>query len=281
MIDEAYLEGQAWVRGELLGAGAFSNVYRAMDLTTGRMMAVKQLSLVNTGDRETVLSIERELTLMKLRPQHQHNVSYFGFVQDPTHVHIFMELVVGCSLAEYVHHHGALPLDRVRAFGYELLLALVYLHGLGVIHRDVKCANVLLDAQTGHIKLCDYGVSGMLKSGTTLSSGMLSSHGTPAFMAPEVIRGEPYGRRADVWSFGCTLIELATGLAPWSESGRLHPFALMYRIAQSQDLPSIPDTLGPDGAALVRDCLERVYARRPASAALLDHPFFSPLTCSL
>lgn len=277
-IDDSYVERRAWIRGELLGAGAFSHVYRAVDLATGRMMAVKQLSLVHSaGEREMVASIQRELSVMRLRPANAYNVAYYGFVQDSEHVNIFMELITGCSLAEYIDHHGALPLQRVRAFARDVLMALVYLHGLGVIHRDVKGANVLVDAQSGCLKLCDYGVSGLLHNGVTVSSALLSSHGTPAFMAPEVIRGEPYGRRADVWSFGCALIEMASGKAPWSELPVAHPFALMFQIAQSSNLPAIPESLGPDGIALVHACLERVYANRPASASLVDHPFFAAL----
>jgi hypothetical protein len=281
VIDDTYVEGLAWVRGELLGSGAYSRVYQAMDFASGRAMAVKQLSFASTTDEETILSIERELNLMRLRPQHPHTVPYYGFVRDTSCVNIFMELVTGCSLSEYLSRHGPLPPPLLRVYAHQLMQALVYLHDLGVIHRDVKCANVLLNTQTDSIKLCDYGVSGLLKSGVTVSSGMLSSHGTPAFMAPEVIRGERYGRRADVWSFGCTLIEMATAKAPWCELGHIHPFALMYRIAESQTHPAIPDSLGPDGIALVQDCLQRTYAHRPASASLLDHPFFTIPGCVL
>ncbi len=102
-----------------------------------------------------------------------------------------------------------------------------------------------------------------------------SMHGTPSFMAPEVIRGEPHGRKADTWSLGCVVIEMASAHPPWSDDSQAHPFALMYKIASTMDLPALPAVLDTDGCDFVRRCLDRNPKSRPFPADLVDHVFLA------
>ncbi len=276
VITSEYVDGKGWLRGELLGSGGYARVYRAVDLTTGHFMAVKQLPTGGGPQAQqapVLKSLQRELALMELQPRHAHVVAYFGSVQEDDVTNLFMELVVGSCLSEYLTTHGPPAPSTLRCFAKQILAALVYLHGLGVIHRDVKCANVLMEAATNRLKLCDYGVS-ILRNSSCAAASAMSSQGTPAFIAPEVIRGEPSGRRADVWSFGCTMIEMGNGHAPWAELA-LGPFQLMYYIAENRGMPQIPAGLGDAGVALVHACMQRQYDLRPTAEQLLAHPYFS------
>ena len=100
-------------------------------------------------------------------------------------------------------------------------------------------------------------------------------HGTAAFMAPELIRGERYGRAVDVWSLGCCVLQMASGKAPWAEDGIANQFALMFRIATGADLPAVPASLGDKGAAFVAACLNRDAKARPLVAELAAHAFLA------
>lgn len=276
VINDQYLESSSWRRGSLLGSGAFSSVYLASDLKTHAKMAVKQLVVAGTSrssEQRVRLCIDRELALLQCLPQHPCVLNYYGCVTEGSIVNFFMELVEGGSLSALVESQGPLKAHLVQRFSRQILLGLQHLHDVGIIHRDVKGANVLVDPKHMSVKLCDYGAAGLLKSGHTSQGGLVSSHGTPAYMSPEVIRGEPYGRKADVWSFGCTVIEMASGLPPWAELEDCNAFTLMFKIASTQATPMLPNDIGECGQALIRACLTRAYDERPSAAALLDHPF--------
>lgn len=277
-IDDLYLENISWLKGPLLGAGAFSSVYLARDIKTGHKMAVKQLSLAGTtrnSEKRVRVCVDRELALLHCLPQHPYIVNYRGCVTEGSFAYFFMELVEGGSLSALVESQGPLKVHVVQRFSRQILTGLCHLHDLGIIHRDVKGANVLVDAKHLSVKLCDYGAAGLLNSGHTSQGGLVSSHGTPAYMAPEVIRGEAYGRRADVWSFGCTVIEMASGLPPWAEVEDCNAFTLMYKIASTDETPLLPADIGQSGQALIRACLTRDYNTRPSSSALLGHAFLA------
>merc|ERR1712217_753198 len=138
-----------------------------------------------------------------------------------------------------------------------------------VVHRDVKSANVLvgLDAR---VKLADFGCS--KRTTDTLNHTM---KGSIPWMAPEVITNTGYGRRADIWSFGCVIIEMATASNPWGKFD--NPMAAMLKIGMSKELPPIPDGLSECCCDFIRKCIQRDVALRPYAEELMRHEFVADL----
>ena len=147
-------------------------------------------------------------------------------------------------------------------YAYQILLGLNYLHDNGIAHRDIKGANVLLSAagEDGHCKLADFGASKRVEA-NSIVSGL---KGTPHWMAPEVIKGQQndHGwKKADVWSIGCTAIEMVTGKMPWPMFP--NPMAAMYHIANGER-PPVDIDLSPDADSFLEACCQGV--RVPASS---------------
>jgi hypothetical protein len=153
----------------------------------------------------------------------------------------------------------------VRAFAADVARGLAYLHGAAaVVHGDVKARNVVLGAD-GRAKLADFGCARRAGEGPIIG-------GTPAFMAPEVARGEAQGPAADVWALGCTVIELATGRAPWSR--RVDDVVAAVRLIGYTDaVPDTPEWMSAEAKDFLAKCLCRDAADRWTAARLLEHPF--------
>ena len=155
--------------------------------------------------------------------------------------------------------------------------------GLNVlIHLKGPALDIDDDAELQKItlKIADFGTAARLENVAAAagpgpsagSTAMFGSRvGTPAFMAPEVLRETRYGRRADVWSLGCVMIEMTTGHPPWHE---LHnPFAVMFRISMTEELPAIPAWLSKTATDFLEKCFQRNFQRRPTARELLELPF--------
>jgi serine/threonine protein kinase len=133
---------------------------------------------------------------------------------------------------------------------------------------DIKGANLLVD-NNGNVKLADFGASKRLKNIIPGGSAEKSLKGTVYWMAPEVIKQKGHGRQADIWSVGCTVIEMATGKPPWSDI--TDQIAAMYHIASSNKPPSLPSGLSNEGKDFLQKCLKIEYRKRPSAAQLLEH----------
>jgi len=159
-------------------------------------------------------------------------------------------------------------------YARQILLGLAYLHSQQppVAHRDVKSANVLVET-TGNVKLADFGCSKVFSELLEGSVAFSSVLGTPHWMAPEVIRQEGAGLAADIWSFGCTVLEMATGHPPWHHIR--DPTAVMFHVASTTELPLIPEALSAAGKDFLKLCFQRDAAKRPTAEELLMHPFVS------
>lgn len=198
--------------GEELGRGGMGTVHRAHDARLGRDVAVKLLPDSLRDDGEACARLEREARVLA-RLAHPHVVGVLGFHGGDAEVppHLVMELVEGGSLA------GRLPLpgaDVVR-LGIELASALAHAHAAGVIHRDVKPANVLLDRE-GRARLSDFGISRLgaaQDAGWTLTAAG-QAPGTPGYLAPEVLRGEAPSAATDLYALGVLLYQASTGQLP-------------------------------------------------------------------
>ncbi|KAJ8610386.1 hypothetical protein CTAYLR_003895 [Chrysophaeum taylorii] len=258
-----------WQRGHMIGQGAFGRVYMALNLDTGELMAMKQLDTTAVSSRERS-ALENEVSMMKgLR--HPNIVRYVGVESSTETLAIFLEYVPGGSLRSLLDRFGKLEEVVVRLYSRQILLGLEYLHSQGIAHRDIKAANILV-SNDGSVKLADFGAS---KRITVESLHATGARGSPLWMAPEVIKeSAPRGqgwRKADVWSLGATIIEMATGRPPWSKYS--NPVTAMYHIACIEDPPEMPSELSGDGCQFLWLCFQRNPKLRPEASSLLLHNF--------
>ncbi|CAD8122453.1 unnamed protein product [Paramecium sonneborni] len=251
-----------WTPGQVIGQGSFGRVIEAMNLDTGQLMAVKQV-MVDVRNEDRIIALEIEIDLLSLM-KHKNIVSYYGMERTEKTLNIFLERVAGGSLSSMLQKFGPFQESLIKVYMRQILLGLEYLHQNGIMHRDIKGANVLVDNQ-GVCKLADFGSSKKiaLNSDSTI-------FGTPNFMAPEVVQQQKYGRKADIWSLGCTMIELATGKPPWHQL--TNQFAVMIRIGKGE-IPQIPEGLSEEAKNFVSHCLEVDERKRWNCNKLLKHTF--------
>ncbi|KAI4999942.1 hypothetical protein ZWY2020_004531 [Hordeum vulgare] len=179
---------------------------------------------------------------------------------------LFLEFAPRGSLADEAARSGGSLAERaIQGYAADVASGLAYLHGNSLVHGDVKARNVMVGAD-GRAKLADFGCARATGSDRAIA-------GTPAFMAPEVARGEEQGRAADVWALGCTVIEMATGRAPWGDMDDV--FAVVHRIGYTDAVPELPASLSPQAKDFLRKCLARNPRHRPTAAELLEHPFLA------
>ncbi|XP_067315178.1 mitogen-activated protein kinase kinase kinase 2 isoform X1 [Pseudorasbora parva] len=260
-----------WRLGKLLGQGAFGRVFLCYDADTGRELAVKQVQF-DPDSPETskeVSALECEIQLLK-NLFHERIVQYYGCLRD-THertLSIFMEYMPGGSIKDQLKSYGALTENVTRKYTRQILEGVCYLHSNMIVHRDIKGANILRDS-AGNVKLGDFGASRRLQTICLSGTGIKSVTGTPYWMSPEVISGEGYGRKADVWSIGCTVVEMLTQRPPWAE---YEAMAAIFKIATQPTNPTLP----PHVSDHCRDFLKRIFVetkQRPAAEDLLRHTF--------
>lgn len=266
--DAVQRKGWRWQRGEVLGQGAFGTVFLGLNLNSGELMAVKQLD-TNEVTKKDLMLLEHEISMMR-GLNHKNIVRYLGTDRTDDSLSIFMEYVPGGSIRSLLERFGALKESVVRMYTRQLLLGLEYLHQNGIAHRDIKGANILV-ANDGTIKLADFGASKNLTQPSLTATGL---KGTPMWMAPEVIRQQQTSngwKKADVWSVGCTVVEMATGKPPWAQFD--NPVTAMYQIACADALPSIPDDMSEQGRTFLHKCLTRDPDSRPDATSLLLVPF--------
>merc|ERR1712000_236523 len=280
----AYLSSSAtnvtmrWQQGHFVGGGTFGNVYAAMNLDSGHLMAVKEIRLQDPKLIPTIAEqIREEMGVLEVL-DHPNVVSYYGIEVHRDRVYIFMEFCSGGSLANLLEHGRIEDEQVIMVYALQLLEGLVYLHESGIAHRDIKPENILLD-HNGIIKYVDFGAAKVIaRQGRTLAADLhatkpnKSMTGTPMYMSPEVIKGENPGRAGavDIWSLGCVILEMATGRRPWANLD--NEWAIMYNIAQGNP-PQLPaqDHLSASGIDFLRRCFIRDPKHRSSAVELLQH----------
>jgi len=266
-------EGFAWTRGHEIGAGSYGSVFKALDRQTGRIFAVKEAAVSRSGseeDRKYIDKLKAELDICKdLR--HPNIVSYLGHESASSgSLYIYLEYVPGGSMSSMLAEFGALEGSPLRRSTAGLLEGLDYLHTRSppVVHRDIKGANILVDLNFC-VKLADFGCSKC--SDITTSFTAL---GSIPWMAPEVIQQQAgHGRKADIWSLGCTIIEMATAEKPWGKSFFDNPMCALRHIGFTDAVPAIAATVAPEAHELISRCLRREPEQRPWASELLRHDF--------
>lgn len=248
--------------GNCIGKGQFGSVYRALDLETGEMVAVKQIGL-DGQDEDDMEDVMQEVELLKSL-SNPRIVRYHGFVKTESHLSLVMEFVENGSLSATLKSFGSFPEKLVLAYTVKIIEGLMYLHRRDVVHCDLKACNILTTKQ-GNTKLTDFGVSLNLRLRKADEESVVA--GTPYWMAPEIIQLEGACMASDIWSLGCTIIELLTGKPPYS--GMLQ-MAALYRIVED-DHPPIPEGISEELKDFLLQCFHKDPKKRPTAEKLMGH----------
>jgi serine/threonine protein kinase len=231
--------------GDLLGRGASGSVFRALNFLTGETVAIKSISLLSLAP-SSLPDIMSEIDLLK-NLNHANIVKYKGFVQDKESLHIILEYCENGSLQTILKKFGKFPESLVAVYITQVLEGLIYLHEQGVIHRDIKGANILTN-KDGSVKLADFGVSSRTAAPNIAASNSNENEvvGSPYWMAPEVIEQSGASTASDIWSVGCVVVELLEGKPPY---GDLAPMQALWRIVQDEAM-RVPDGASPVSEAM-------------------------------
>jgi mitogen-activated protein kinase kinase kinase len=250
-----------WFKGQLIGKGTYGRVYLGMNATTGEFLAVKQVEVSakaagNDKDkmREMVAALDQEIDTMQ-HLDHVNIVQYLGCERKEMSISIFLEYISGGSVGSCLRKHGKFEETVVSSLTRQTLAGLAYLHREGILHRDLKADNILLDLD-GTCKISDFGISKKTDNiyGNDATNSM---QGSVFWMAPEVVRsqGQGYSAKVDIWSLGCVVLEMFAGRRPWSKEETV---GAIYKLGSLNEAPPIPDdvalNISPLAVAFMADC---------------------------
>ena len=268
-------------RGQLIGKGSYGRVYLGINLTTGDFLAVKQVEVNQKAAgqdkdkmKEMVAALDQEIDTMQ-HLEHPNIVQYLGCERKEYSISIFLEYISGGSVGSCLRKHGKFEESLVSSLTRQTLAGLAYLHQEGVLHRDLKADNILLDTN-GTCKISDFGISKKTDNiyGNDVTNSM---QGSVFWMAPEVIRsqGQGYSAKVDIWSLGCVVLEMFAGRRPWSKEEAI---GAIYKLGSLNQAPPIPDdvssSISAEAVAFMLDCFTVDPSERPTAATLLrEHPF--------
>ncbi|KXN87406.1 Cytokinesis protein sepH [Leucoagaricus sp. SymC.cos] len=251
--------------GNCIGKGQFGSVYRALNLNTGQMVAVKRIRLEGLKEDE-ISTLMREVDLVRSL-SHPSIVKYEGMARDEDTLSIVLEYAENGSLAHTLKAFGKLNEKLVASYVVKILEGLHYLHQSDVVHCDLKAANILT-TKNGNVKLSDFGVSLNLRAMERQTQNDVA--GTPNWMAPEVIELKGASPKSDIWSLGCTVVELLTGRPPYADI--TNTMSVMFRIVEN-DMPPIPEGCSEMLQDFLHQCFNKEPSERPSAEILCEHPW--------
>ncbi|CAK7351429.1 unnamed protein product [Dovyalis caffra] len=258
-----------WSRGRTVGRGSSATVSMAKANRSGQVFAVKSAELLQSES----LRNEQGILSTLMCPQ---VVAYKGCditnENGKVFYNLFLEYVSGGTLIDAIRDGGGcLNEAMIRLYARTILLGLDYLHCNGIVHCDIKGQNILVTSDGA--KIADLGCAKRVDKVSGADWATTSSiAGTPLYMAPEVARGEHQGFPADIWAVGCTVVEMATGQAPWVNVS--DPVSALYQIGFSGNMPEIPSFMSKQAKDFLSKCLKRDPKERWSASELLQHDFF-------
>lgn len=263
--------GQMYTNLIKLDAGSQGEVYKARRTTDGQDIALKKIFIKN--EAKELPALENEISMM-YTSRHRNVVSFFSAHKEGDTLWIAMELMSGGKLTDVLDDQDIrLTEEQIAYLCKETVAGLAYLHSMGRIHRDIKSDNLLINNK-GDVKLGDFGFCAALSEGEGQKRKTVV--GTPYWMAPEVIRGEPYDYKADTWSMGILALEMVDGEPPLID---LPPMRALYVIV-TQPAPRIkqPDKWSKACRHFIESMLMKDAKQRPDCSDLLQHPFLKKST---
>jgi mitogen-activated protein kinase kinase kinase len=266
--------------GETIGAGSYGRVFAARHKTSGQIVAVKEIHFERRDKDEgrEPDCINRECRLCE-QLRHECIVRYFGHELTDSEngvetLRLFLEFCSGGSVASHLRTYGPLEPPLVARYGRQLMEGLRYLHSRSppVVHRDLKCANLLL-THDANVKITDFGCSKWLQEDRQKQDTVV---GSVFWTAPEVLLGTAETTTAvDMWGFSCCILEMATAENPWSEKKIDNIFQACRLVMDPKEMPAVPPDLPEEIKAAIDACMVRDPAERASADALKALPLFA------
>lgn len=261
---------------KLLGEGTFGRVFlvrhRRTSSSGNKLFAMKILEKQHVIGKHQVEHTKTERRVLA-KVKHPFIARLHYAFQTPSELYFVIDFCPGGELFGLLQQKGKFPEAHCRFYSAEIALAISYLHSMGIIYRDLKPENVLLQS-SGHIQLVDFGLS--KENVTQTSEGGFSLCGTPEYLAPEILTRLGHGKAVDWWSLGSLLFEMLTGLPPWYNKDR----RILFHNIKHEPL-SLPDDLSEEAKSILQGLLTRDPLQRLGSLGGLDHikqhPFFQTL----
>ena len=263
----------SWVVGDILYESGNSTIYKAFNINDGNIFVVKKYNCLDGVKCENYIN---EVKIYE-NLNHPNIIKYIFSEQINNHYFLYLEYIPGGSIKNMVDQFGGFNERLIRKYTKQILFGLKYLHDNKIIHRDIKCANLLI-GDKGTIKLTDFGCSKKIslklskKDSSSNEEYCTSLKGTIPWCAPEVICHKKYGKKADIWSLGCTLIEM-TGHQPWGNIDNI--FQVMNKIGKTNLTPEIPDYLSNNFKEFLELCFIREPKKRANLKTLIKHKFIT------
>ncbi|KAJ5601650.1 hypothetical protein N7510_011184 [Penicillium lagena] len=269
------------IRGKLIGKGTYGRVYLGINADNGEVLAVKQVEInarIAGMDKdrikEMVAALNQEIDTMQ-HLEHPNIVQYLGCERGEFSISIYLEYISGGSIGSCLRKHGKFEESVVKSLTRQTLSGLAYLHDKGILHRDLKADNILLDLD-GTCKISDFGIS--KKTDNIYGNDSTNSmQGSVFWMAPEVIQsqGRGYSAKVDIWSLGCVVLEMFAGRRPWSKEEAI---GAIFKLGSLSEAPPIPEdvslNISPAALSFMLDCFTiDTYDRPTAGTLLTRHPF--------
>jgi tRNA A-37 threonylcarbamoyl transferase component Bud32 len=253
----------------VIGQGSFGKVVQCRLKRDGRVFAMKMLNKKSIIERGEVEHTKAEKAILQ-SIQHPFLMCLHYSFQTSDKLYLVMDFVNGGELFYHLQQEHTFENQRAKFYAAQIVLGLEYLHNRGIIYRDLKPENLLLDSD-GNIKMTDFGLS---KQGLNSSKDRTNTFcGTPEYLAPEVLQGRDYGKAVDWWSLGTLIYEMLTGLPPFYDED----VQKMYGLKLTADL-EIPAEMDKDAADLVRKLLDRnPETRMQDPAQMKQHPWFKEI----
>ncbi|KAH9094702.1 hypothetical protein LEN26_018106 [Aphanomyces euteiches] len=261
---------------KVVGQGGFGKVFLAQKVTEPHkgdsyaMKVLKKQHVLSSGLVNTTMAERRILTEIS----HPFVVKLYYAFQSETKLYLVMDYLSGGSLAMHLRRRRKFPEEWARFYAAEVAAAIAHLHHVNIIYRDAKLENVLMDHE-GHVRITDFGLS---KQGVSGLQGATTFCGTAAYIAPELLKGQTYGKAADWWSFGILLYEMIGGKPPYYHRNR----DIMFQTILKQEWVTFSPEFSDSAVSLIRGLLTRDPMQRLGSGPrgadeVLTHPFFNSI----
>ncbi|KAJ2113270.1 Serine/threonine kinase [Coemansia sp. RSA 922] len=258
---------------KVLGKGNFGKVMLSEEVATSKLYAIKVLKkefIVENDEFESTRS-EKRVLLIANKERHPFLIGLHSCFQTSNHIFFVTEYISGGDLMMHVQKLGSFGERRAKFFACEILLGLAYFHKVGIIYRDLKLDNILLD-KDGHVKIADYG---LCKENMGYGQTTITFCGTPEFMAPEIVLEQRYGRAVDWWAFGVLIYEMILGTSPFHGEDENEIFdsiledEILYPVRMSRDSVFICQAL------LEKDPSKRLGSGPNDAEDIMKHSFFT------